>query len=540
MKRFNIFLVLLLIVVALVIVACSASAAPAQNQAILTPAIDLPTQPPSVQVASSAPGEETTLRVGLAFLSSPPAPPRGGFQSVKMGLAETLFRLGKEFKSDPWLATVSQQLDEKTWEITLRPDVKFHNGTSMDAAAVKASLEWTIDQDKGIAALLDIATIEVKNPSTIVIATNGPSPILPGLLTDPKTAIIDATAAVAMGDAFTEMPVLTGPFKVVEFQANKELIGVRHSEYWGSGPAADRVVFTYLPDNNSRVLALQGGDIDIASYVSPPSVETLKDDPDLVVNPTVARATLVFMHLNQNKPAWNDSRVRQAVSLAIDRNALVRAVIRGQGIPATGPFPPSFLACDGLRGHSFDPSQARDLLAEAGYKDQDGDGVLESNGRPLEMTLLTYRQRPELPVLAEAIQAMLKPVGIAVNIQMVERISASLREDNWDGAMYFNNVVVTGDPYGTLFNFFDTEGSANFGGYSSNQMDELIEQLALLADRDERRRLACDASQTIVDDVAVVPLLYPNFNYGVSQDIVGFEEPFPYHAYIMDAGIGKR
>jgi peptide/nickel transport system substrate-binding protein len=343
-----------------------------------------------------------------------------------------------------------------------------------------------------------------------------------------------------MGDAFAERPVFTGPFKVEEFQANKELVGVRHTEYWGSGPAADRVVFTYLPDNNSRVLALQSGDIDIASYISPPSVETLEADDNLEVKQTVARATLVFMQLNQKKEAWKDVNVRRAVSLAIDREALVNAVIRGQGIPAIGPFPPSFLSCDGLRGPSFAPDQARDLLAAAGYEDRDGDGLVEKNGEPLEMTLLTYRQRPELPVLAEAIQAMLKSVGIGVEIQMVERISTALREDGWDGGMYFNNMVATGDPYGTLFKFFAAGGSANFGEYKSSEIDSLMARLAPQADPKQRQQLACDASQTIVDDIAVVPLLYPNFNYGISSDVVGFDEPYPYHAYIIDSAIGKR
>lgn len=534
----------LLLGIALIACGAAASDVPAATSAPLVPATTSKTEPLAtavpVETGGAAKTGESTLRVGLAFLGSPPAPPRGGFQSVKMGLAETLFRLGREFDAEPWLAAGANQLDENVWEVTLRKGVKFHNGSDMDAQAVKASLERAIMLNKGVAALLDIASMEVIDTLTLKVVTNGGSPILPGLLTEPKTAIVDAAAATAMGDAFDERPVLTGPFKVEQFQKNKELVGVRHEEYWGPSPLSDRVVFLYLPDNSSRVLALQGGDIDIASYVAPISIQTLEANLDLVVRPTVARATLVFMHLNQNKAVWQDAGVRRALSLAIDRNALVNAVLEGQGIPADGPFPPSFLTCEGVQGHPFDPAQAKELLLAAGYKDLNGDGLVEKDGQTLKMTLLTYRQRSELPPMAEAIQAMLKNIGIEAEIRLVERISTALKEDDWDGGMYFNNMVATGDAYGTLFKFFAAGGSLNFGGYNSPGIEDIMTQMAPLADPVERRTLACDASRIIVDDVAVVPLLYPNFNYGASKAVVGFEEPYPYHAYIMEGGIGKR
>ena len=131
------------------------------------------------------------------------------------------------------------------------------------------------------------------------------------------------------------------------------------------------MVFTYLPDNSSRVLALQGGDIDIASYIAPTSVQTLEGILDLLVRPTVARATLVFMHLNQHKEPWQDAGVRRALSLAIDRDALVNAVLEGQAIPAAGPFPPSFLTCDGVQGHPFDPGMAATPLNIEEFESED-------------------------------------------------------------------------------------------------------------------------------------------------------------------------
>jgi len=246
------------------------------------------------------------------------------------------------------------------------------------------------------------------------------------------------------------------------------------------------------------------------------------------------------MYLNHRREPWQDAKVRQAIAIAINREALVEAVLQGRATGANGPFPPAVLECDQLRGHTLDIAQAKQLLAEAGYQDTDGDGILEKDGQILTLDLLTYPQRPELTPMAETIQASLKTVGIKVSIRVTEGIDGALEQGDWDGGMYFNNMTVTGDPYRSLLQFFTTGGSANFGGYSSPQVDELTRQVGQATDRQAREQLACDASQAIIDEVAVVPLLYPNFNYGISNEVVGFDQPHPFWLYFIDSNIGKR
>jgi len=491
---------------------------------------------------AAQPSEEKTLKVGLPFLftnQNPDPHKGGGLHLIQTGVAETLFKLGKDLKPEPWLATRSRQLDEKTWQITLRQGVKFHNGVPMDAAAVKASLERAIAKSPVAKAVLDIARIEVHDPSTLTIVTNNPSPILPGLLTDPNSVIADAAAAEAIGDPFAEKPVLTGPFKVERLQQDKELVVVHHRQYWGPSPSVARAIFLYIPDNNSRVLALQSGDIDLAVYIAPESVPTVRSAANLLVV-SAAPVALEFMYFNHRREAWKDVRVRQAIAAAIDREALVKGVMQGQGAAATGPYPAAFLRCHQLQGPPFDPAQARQLLAQAGYQDKDGDGYVEKDGQTLTMTLLTYRQRPELPPMAEAIQGSLRAIGVKVQVRMVEQINAAFQQGDWDGGMYFNNMVTTGDPYWALAQFFATGGAANRGGYSSPRVDDLARQVRQATDQQAREAFACAASQAIVDDIAVVPLLYPSFNYGVSRKVVGFDAPHPLWFYIVDSKVGKR
>lgn len=489
--------------------------------------------------ALGAPTEPATLKVGMPFLSQPPDPARGGFTPVQAGLAETLFRLGRDLKPQPWLAEGAQQVDERTWEIRLRAGVTFHDGGLMDAAAVKASIERAVAMNPSPRVLLDIASIEVKDRSTLIVATRGPSPVLPGMLTDPATAIVSAAAATAMGDAFTDRAVLTGPFKVERYQQDHELVVARNPGYWGAPPQAERVHFLYLPDNQTRLLALQSGDIDIAVYMAPESLPAVHGSSSLAVK-RAAPVALEFLYLNHRREPLKDMRLRQAIAQAISREGLVNGVMRGEGIAATGVFPPTFLTCDQRSGLLFDPAQAKRLLADTGYRDADGDGYLERDGQTLTLSLLTYRQRPELVPMAEAIQASLRAIGIRVSIGMVEQINEAMERGDWDAALYFNNMVTTGDPSWALSQFFATGGPANRGRYTSAQLDPLVSQLGQARGQAERERLACQASHLAVEEVAIVPLLYPHYHYAVSNRVVGLEDPHPFFLYFVDIAIGKR
>ena len=520
-----------LAVLALAVTACggAATAVPASTTAPLAAATLIP--------ADS--GKDSSMNIAVVFLDQPPDPLQAGWLALPTGLSETLFRLGTDFSPEPWLATGAQQVDEKTWEITIRPGVKFHNGAGMDAAAVKASLERAITQNKGMETLLDIASIEVMDPLKVRIVTNGASPVLPGLLTANKTAIVDAAAAQAMGDAFPIKPVLTGPYKVETFELDKEMVVTRHDQYWGSLPKLGRIKYLGLADANSRLLALQSGDVDIAVYLSPEGTSTVRNDPNLAVKSAAPNA-LTFMFVNHERGAMNDERVRQAVVLAIDRQALVGAITQGKGAEAIGPFPPGFLTCDQLRAHRFEPEKARALLSEAGYRDTDGDGIVEKDGQPLVLDLLTYRQRPELPLIAEAAQSMLKDIGIRAKVQLVEQPVPAANQGNWDLFTWYNGTTSTGDPFWALDRMYTTGGSGNRGHFSSSRVDDLAAQVGHAIDPAERQRLACEATQAIIDEVAIVPILFPNFNYGVSNDVFGFDEPHPVPMYFIDSNVGKR
>jgi peptide/nickel transport system substrate-binding protein len=485
---------------------------------------------------SAASGGE--FRIGTPFLSQPD-PVRGGFNAVQFGLAETLMRLDTDLQPQPWLAAAVQPRSGTTWEVRLREGVTFHDGAAMDATAVKASLERAVELSPTAQTLLGLRSITIDDPLTLSISTEAPTPNFPGLLTDPSTAIVSAASAAALGEAFTDRPVTTAMFRVERYELDRELVAVRYDDYWGEPARAERLVVTVLPDASARFLGLQSGQLDVAVDIQPESVGQVQGDDELRAVAAAPVAT-IFTYLNQAQAPLNDLRVRQALAHALPpRETVVQAVLRGEGEPAEGIFPPAVLECGANQPYRHDPEAARRLLASAGYRDSDADGVVERDGRPLRLVLLSYPQRPALTPTAEILQSALAEVGVKVEIQVVEQIDQALERDSWQASMYFNNLASTGDPYGSLSRFFRTGGDANAGQYSNEAVDRDIDQLRTLTEREQRRDLACQIERQLALDVAVLPLAYPNYVYGVGPDVTGFDTAHPYFLYFITGEIGK-
>lgn len=479
------------------------------------------------------------LRIATPFLSQPD-PVRGGFNAVQFGLAETLMRLDDDLRPQPWLATSMRPVTPTAWEVRLRKGVTFQDGAPMDAEAVKASLERAVQLSAPAQTLLGLRAVTVRGPLELSLVTDTPTPHLPGLLTEPSTAIVNAVAAAARGGAFTDLPVTTAMFRVERYELDRRLVAVRYDGYWDGPAKVERLEVDVLSDASARFLALQSGQLDVAVDLPPESARQIDGDADLR---TVAAAPVatIFAYLNQARAPFDDPRVRQAVAHAVPAaEAVVQTVLRGQGLPAAGMFPPAVLDCRVDRPYRHDPRAARRLLTEAGYVDSDGDGTVERNGRPLELVLLSYPQRPALTPTAEVLQSALAAVGIGVQIRVVEQIDEALGTDSWHAAMYFNNLAATGDPYGSLSRFFHTDGDANAGRYSDPAVDTAVDQLRGLTDRQQRRELACRTARGLARDVAVLPLAHPDHVYGVSKDVEGFDTAHPYFLYFVTNRIGTR
>ena len=495
------------------------------------------TATPSTTGTSAAPAEERVLKVAMTFLDEPPDPYQAGWLAVPTGLAETLFRLGDNLKPEPWLATGATQVGPTIWEITLREGVKFHNGVVMDAAKVKGSLDLALKRRPGTRVLLDIDRIEVKDPSTVIIITNSPNPTLPGLLTNQNTSIADPDTVPASLEDSAERAAMTGPYKLVSFTTDRSMKVVAHTDYWQGTPAVDRIEYVAFTQSDTRLIALQSGDVDISVNLSPQGAVVVGNDSSLEVR-TAPPSGMLFMFVNHESPAMQDSLVRRAIAIAVDREAMSEGVADGNAVPAKSMFPPGFLSCQNVAGYTYDPEAARQLLADAGYQDQNGDGIVEKDGKPLELILQTYPEQPLLPPMLEAFQSMLRDIGVGAKVQIVEWTLAS--QGGYDLFGYSNGTITTGDPQWALTRQYLTGGDENRGNFSNAKVDVLIGRLSGAADPAQRQQIACEALQAGQDEVALIPVMFPNRLYGISDSVDWTSGPHAAQLYFIDHLIGLK
>ncbi len=484
--------------------------------------------------------ERPTLNAGVIWLSTPLDPAESGWVANQSGFSENLFRLSADDLSpEPWLATGATQIDPLTWEIGIREGVMFHNGRGLDAQAVKESLERAIGLSEGAADSLAIDSVTVVDDYTITITTAEPRPTLPGLLTTPAVAIIDAAAADAAGEGnFMDAGAMTGPYIPTSYVIEERLESVANDNYWGGRPPLAGINSVAISDTNSRELALQAGDVDVIINLSPEGVQVVEAEPDLRVETAGIGTSVVMWWVNFEREALSDPLVRQAVAHAIDRESIAGLVApAGTGSFADTLLPEAVADCPGVTGPSFDPDRSRELLSQAGYVDSDNDGIVDRDGQALEIVIGGYPQRFQLPIMAEAAQAMLADVGIGVDVQIAEW--SMVKEPVWDLFGWYNNVVDAGDPVLNVSKFVGLEANAessaanNFGHYDNARIASIVAPAGDVSDVEERKRIACDAMAAVTEEIAILPVAHAYFVYGVSERVTNFD-PHPAHLYYFD------
>ena len=524
------------------------AAAPKQAAAVATPVQSAETSASTKQPAEPAaatPLDRPTLNAGVIWLDSPLDPVEGGYVATQSAMSETLFRLsGTTLSPEPWLATEATPIASLVWRIGIREGVKFHNGNVMDARAVKASLERAIRLSPAAADTLSVDTITVEDAQTITIQTTVEQPTLPGLLILPALAITDAEAADAAGEGnFIAAGALTGPYIPTEYAPKEHLSSVANDDYWGGTPPLAGIEHIAIPDTNSRELALQAGDIDVAVNVSPEGAQAINANQGTHTDTSGIGTSLVLWWVNFERGTLADPLVRRAVAHAIDRESIAGLVAPpGSGSFAELLLPEAVAACPGVHALGYDPDKARNLLAQAGYTDSDGDGILDKEGQPLEIIIGGYPERFQLPIMAEAAQAMLADVGIKVEVLITEW--SVVKEPAWDLFGWYNTVVQAGgDPVFNISKFAGLKGDAsgsgtnNYGHYDASALVDIIAPSTSVSDLEDRKEIACEALALVTEEAAFLPVAHVNMVYGVSDQVTGFSA-HPTSHYFFDHRIG--
>lgn len=422
---------------------------------------------------------------------------------LRAGITETLVRLDEEnLTVAPWLAESWEGEDGQHWTLHLRENVTFHNGKKMDAEMVKASLERAIEENVAIRNVLKIETIEASE-LTLHITTSEPFPEFVSELVNPNVAIIDVTE-----EDVANRPVGTGPFELQSFSPGSKLELVSYDSYWDGASKLDGVTFSFNEDANARTLALESGQVDIVYRPEVESLESLQTQDGLVVESTET-FRVHQMTMNMEREHLQNVHVRRAIDALINRQDIVDNILLGYAKPAVGPFLPSLPFAPSYEEIKRGEGVALQHLKLAGYERKDG--VMQKDGNPLTLTLLTYSARADLPLIAQVFQSDAKKIGIEVDIRQIEtpeEYMASNRE--WDLATYSNLTAPRGDAGYYLNATYHPTGALNFSGVHDEHLTSIIDQLNRTVNQEERADLAEQAADYVHENVINSFILHPS------------------------------
>lgn len=425
-----------------------------------------------------------------------------GWSAVRYGVGETLFRFGDDMEPQPWLATDYEFTDDTHCKINLREGVSFTSGRIMDAQAVKECLDDLLATNDRAPADTKISSISAsEDGKNIIVETSEPCPALINYLCDPYGAIIDMQAGVTSDNNVSG----TGPYKATSV-TDTEISLVPNTNYWNGTPKLDSIIVRSITDGDTLTAALQSGQID-ACYGLPYASYSLVENTDKYTVSSCNTSRTFFGQINYGSQIMQDSAVREAICLSINKDGFISTLLNGKGQAAVGAFPASMqFGDDALNSSekdlgSYNPDRAKQLLEQAGWVDSDGDGIREKDGQKLSVRWLTYPGRPELPLLAESAQATLADVGIDVQVNSTAN-HTSIRKDAsaWD--IYASALVTapTGDPEYFFSSTCLSGSSKNFGGYASANLDAMASELHGTFDASKRAELAVSMQKELLSD----------------------------------------
>lgn len=463
----------------------------------------------------------------------------GTFIKEKALVVETLVEATPDFSLKPHLAESWQRLNDTVWQFTLRSGIRFHNNASLTAELAAASLKRAMEVNPSVEKMTKIKTIRVNGELKMEIETTTPYPALPATLVYADTAIVHPDSP-ANDQGIITLPIGTGPYSLADWkQAEQTVLLERFGGYWGDPAKIERIVFRSIPDPSTRSLEIQKGSIDLVADAPYGDLELLKKKGLEVTIANTARVYLLNFGSLHDTP-FGDPRVRQALSRAINREEIVRYILFGMGKPAAGGYEETMVFANReLKPHPFDPDQAKALLAEAGWSDSNGDGVLDKGGRQLATTLYTYPQRPGLKPMAMAIQQQWRNIGMATEVRVMDwsAIKESMQPGDVRLAAFASAMLP--DPDYFMRRMYTQEGDYNTWGYVNQEVEALLAQ-GLKATSPEKRLEFYKKAQAIVfEELPVIPVSYYGVNIVTRPQVKGFVFNPVAHDYILNTQMVK-
>ena len=436
-----------------------------------------------------------------------------------------LLEMTESLEFEPNLAKAwTESEDGLTWTFVLESDVRWSDGEPFTARDVVATFELftnPVVPTPRRSNFDDIESITAADDTTVVVNFRRVSdqPLLRAAFPLMPAHVIEALdpASIESWDV-NRAPVTNGPYRVVNWASNDRIVLERNPYYHDEPAYLERIVFRVVPEASARLLQLEVGEVDMIDSVPEKDLERLRGDANVVLRPIGPRV-LGYLTYNVAHPQLADARVRNAISHAVDRRAFVDGLLFGYGRAIANPMTPiiAWAYHDGLRPHERDLELARELLADAGYEDTDGDGIVERDGQPLAFTLKTRTGDMVRENGALILKNNLREIGVHVDTRMMElsTVLAQVREGDFD--VYMGQVSAPLSP--NLAVFVGTDGGFNYGNYSNPALDELIERAEGTDDRDRAAELWRQAQEIVYRDQPMTMLYAKDPPVGLRAEV---------------------
>ncbi|WP_269303621.1 ABC transporter substrate-binding protein [Aeromicrobium sp. HA] len=460
-------------------------------------------------------GDGGTLRVATQADISSMDPIRGnsgGDHQMLYPLYDTLVSFDKDLQPQPGLAESWEYETPTALVLKLREGVTFHDGAPLDAEAVKYNLERAAAEGSNIAADVEsIESVEVVDDLTVKLNLTQPNSALVMTLADRAGMMVSPQAAEAAGGDLSTNPVGAGGWKFVDWKRGTSMTYEKFDDYWDEDvERVDKVVIRVMPEPKTRATSLRSGQQDIAWDIVPADAESIQGDDKLTLHEQ-PRMWTWMIYTNRASEELGDPRVRRALSLAMDRDQLLKSAYFGLGTKPRGFLPDGYWAEPSEKAQlDYDVDEAKKLIAEAGAEG-------------LSFDMLLYADSTSTRV-GEILKQQWSEIGVTANLVP--------REVNQANSDYFNDVKTpaffaawTGrpDPALTYRLMFTKEAYFNTSKQSTPGIEEALAEDAVATTQEDRKKALDKASEAVVEDMPIIPIVFQHSLTGLGENVEGFE-----------------
>ena len=422
---------------------------------------------------------------------------------------DTLFHNDVNQNPQPHLVESYENIDDSTWQFTLKQGVLFHNGEETKAQDVEASIEWAMTFAEVMPSHEKMLGIDVVDDYTFTLHTDGPYALLITNLASHGNAILPKSL-IDQGHDFGEEPIGSGPYKLVEWNRGDSLVFEANEDYFNGAPAIKSMTWRIIPEGSGRTIALEAGEVDVVIEVESMDYERLKETEGITVA-EYDSTSITWLYLNNEVPGLDNQNVRHAINSAINKESVVEVALNGLGTPAIGQLPSNLAGYSEENADAYDVERAREFLAASGV-----------DPSTLSFPIITSNDTRRRA--GEVIQANLQEIGINVELESMDLATylSATSEGDYTAAIggWTSNVLLD-----CLIGVYHSSGinASNKTRISDPELDALIDEAGVTLDEEERNAILEQACARANELCPAAPLFLETGLRAYNSDLKGVE-----------------